>query len=353
MKKNEIGKQNTITRSFYSRFVKRFFDFTISLIGIIVLTVTLILPVTYLLTLIFLGGPAIYKQVRPGKNHKSFFIYKFRTMTNKKDENGNLLPDEQRITKFGKFLRKTSLDELPQLFNILKGDMSIVGPRPRLVKDMIFYDKDAYDHYVVTPGLTGPTQAFGRNKNTWEQVFEKDIEYSQNITFLYDLKIFIFTFVSVFKNKGETHTNAEEDKHQESKEQEYYYADYLLRTGKITKEQYDLGMKIADEIVKNLSHIDYYPQLHNTKSDSESEDNSQTIADETNKQENTSQSAVDETNNQNKRNFNLQDNEIDNPAKLQTNENDKKDDSLSTTKDNETISEENNSSILLNNDADN
>ena len=182
-------KKTGITHSFYSRFVKRFFDFTISLIGILVLTVIPVLPITYILTLIFLGGPAIYKQVRPGKNHKTFCIYKFRTMTNKKDENGNLLPDEQRITKFGKFLRKTSLDELPQLFNILKGDMSIIGPRPRLVKDMVFYDKEAYDHYIVTPGLTGPTQAFGRNKNTWEQVFEKDIEYAQKITFGYDFKI--------------------------------------------------------------------------------------------------------------------------------------------------------------------
>jgi len=265
MKSNDNHTDIKITRSFYSRFVKRFFDFNISLVAILILIIIPVLPITYLLTLIFLGGPAIYKQVRPGKNHKSFCIYKFRTMTNKKDENGNLLPDEQRITKFGKFLRKTSLDELPQLFNILKGDMSIIGPRPRLVKDMVFYDKNAYDAYVVTPGLTGPTQAFGRNKNTWEQVFEKDIEYAQRVTFGYDLKIFFFTFVSVFKNKGETHSNSEEDKNQDSKEQEYYYADYLLRIGKISKEQYDKGLAISEEITKNLSVIDYYPELHNNE----------------------------------------------------------------------------------------
>ena len=118
-------------------------------------------------------------------------------MNNKKDKDGNLLPDAQRITKFGKILRKTSLDELPQLFNILKGDMSIVGPRPRLVKDMLFYDYDDYKHYIVRPGLTGPTQANGRNENTWEQVFEKDVEYTKHITFANDVKIFFKTFLSV------------------------------------------------------------------------------------------------------------------------------------------------------------
>ena len=189
MKKESTYSKLNITRSFYSVFVKRFLDIFISLTGILVLSVILIL--TYLLTLIFLGAPGIYKQARPGKNHKVFYIYKFRSMTNKKDKNGNLLPDSQRVTWFGKFLRKTSLDELPQLFNILKGDMSIVGPRPRLVKDMVFYEKDVYDYYIVRPGLTGPTQAYGRNKNTWEEVFEKDIAYTHKITFWNDLKIFV------------------------------------------------------------------------------------------------------------------------------------------------------------------
>ena len=146
MKTKELYKELGITYSFYSRFVKRFLDFTIALIGILVLSPIFIL--VYLLNVIFVGFPAIYKQARPGKDHKLFYIYKFRSMNNKKDKDGNLLPDEMRITKFGKIMRKTSLDELPQLFNILKGDMSIIGPRPRLVKDMVFYDKNVYDYYV-------------------------------------------------------------------------------------------------------------------------------------------------------------------------------------------------------------
>ena len=154
MKKKDIYKELNITYSFYSRFVKRFFDFMLSLFAIIILSIPLLL--VYLMTLMFLGAPALYKQARPGKNHKVFYIYKFRSMNNKKDKDGNLLPDAERITKFGKFLRKTSLDELPQLFNILKGDMSFIGPRPRLVKDMLFYDYDDYKYYIVRPGLTGP-----------------------------------------------------------------------------------------------------------------------------------------------------------------------------------------------------
>ena len=252
----------------YRKIFKRFLDFTISLIGILVLSP--ILLITYLLTLIFLGAPGIYKQARPGKKHKVFYIYKFRSMTNKKDKNGNLLPDEQRTTWFGKLLRKTSLDELPQLFNILKGDMSIVGPRPRLVRDMVFYDKEIYKYYIVAPGLTGPTQAYGRNKNTWEQVFEKDINYTHKITFWGDLKIFFRTFTSVFIDKGDTHSNAEEDKNNKSKEQEYYYGDYLLRIGKITKEQYDNGQEIAKSLVKKKGNlIEFYPELHDQKEDFE------------------------------------------------------------------------------------
>ena len=266
--KNNIYKELGITRSFYSVFVKRFFDILLSFLAIVILSPILLL--TYLLTIIFLGMPAIYKQSRPGKNHKVFHIYKFRSMTNKKDADGNLLPDAQRITWFGKLLRKTSLDELPQLFNILKGDMSIIGPRPRLVKDMIFYDEDVYKFYIVTPGLTGPTQASGRNKNTWEQVFEKDIAYAHKITFWNDLKIFFGTFISVFKNTGETHSNFEENK-TEVKEQEYYYADYILRIGKISKEQYDLGIKLSNEIIQNKGTVTFHPELHNqNEADAES-----------------------------------------------------------------------------------
>lgn len=257
MKTKEIYNSLNITNSFYANFMKRFLDISISLTAIIILSAVLIL--LYLLTLIFFGYPAIYKQKRPGKNHKVFNIYKFRSMNNKKDKNGNLLPDEQRVTTFGKIMRKTSLDELPQLFNILKGDMSFVGPRPRLIKDMVFYDKDVYKYYLVRPGLTGPTQVTGRNSNTWEQVFEKDIAYDQNITFWGDIKIFFLTFKSVFFSTGETHSNAEEDKpiiH------EYYYADYCLRTKKVSKEQYDYGMKLAESF-KVKQTIDFHEEVLN------------------------------------------------------------------------------------------
>lgn len=259
MTTKEIYKSQNMTYSFYSRFMKRFFDFFLSLLGILILSPVLI--ITYLLTIIFLGAPAIYKQARPGKNRKVFYIYKFRSMTNKKDKDGNLLPDAERITKFGKFLRKTSLDELPQLFNILKGDMSIVGPRPRLVKDMMFYDEEVLKFYIVRPGLTGPTQTTGRNKNTWEQVFEKDIAYTHKTTFFGDIAIIFKTFFSVFKSTGETHTNAEEDK-ANVKEQEYYYADYIKRIGRITEEQYKYGLALSKIAVANREQINYHPELH-------------------------------------------------------------------------------------------
>lgn len=259
MNKAEHYNQLNITYSFYSRFGKRFIDITLSLLAIVVLS-WLLLIIAFL-TLIFNGNPVIYKQARPGKNHKIFYIYKFRSMNNKKDKNGNLLPDEQRTTKFGIFLRKTSLDELPQLFNILKGDMSIVGPRPRQVKDLIFYDEEILKYYIVTPGLTGPTQTTGRNKNTWEQVFEKDIAYTHNITFLNDLKIFIKTFTSVFSSRGETHSNAEEDK-TETKQQEYYYCDYVRRIGKISDEQYHYGMALANKLSETKGVLPILPELH-------------------------------------------------------------------------------------------
>lgn len=259
MNKKEQYKQLNITYSFYSRFVKRFIDFSIALVAILVLSWLLI--ILAFLTLIFNGCPIIYKQARPGKNNKIFYIYKFRSMNNKKDKDGNLLPDAQRITVFGKIIRKTSLDELPQLFNILKGDMSFVGPRPRLVQDNMFYDENIFKYYIVRPGLTGPTQVSGRNKNTWEQVFEKDIAYTHKITFWNDLVIFIKTFTSVFKSTGETHSNAEEDK-TETKEQEYYYADYIKRIGKITDEQYHYGLNLAKEVISSDGILTYHPELH-------------------------------------------------------------------------------------------
>ena len=265
MKKTNAYKDLNLTYSFYSRFLKRFFDFMLSLIMVLILSP--ILLIVYLLTLIFNGAPALYKQARPGKNHKVFYIYKFRSMNNKKDKDGNLLPDAERITKFGKFLRKSSLDELPQLFNILKGDMSFIGPRPRLVKDMLFYPEDVYPYYIGRPGLTGPTQTTGRNQNTWEQVFEKDIEYMHHVTFWNDVKIFFKTFTSVFTSTGQSHAETEEDKKKEQvKEQEYYYADYVLRIEKINKDQYDRGMILAKEITSTKNaEVKFYPELHDAE----------------------------------------------------------------------------------------
>ena len=258
MKKKELYKQLGIKYSFYTVFFKRFLDIFISLVALIILSPFMIL--FSLLTLIFNGWPIVYTQARPGKNHKVFNIYKFRSMNNKKDKDGNLLPDSQRITFWGKIIRKLSIDELPQLWNILKGDMSIIGHRPKLVKDVIFYEEDVFNQYVTRPGLTGYCQAFGRNKNTWEETFEKDKFYFANMSLWLDIKIFFMTFISVFKNKGESHSNAEEDKVQE-KEQEYYYADYLLRIEKITKEQYDKGLELSKEIIKNKAVMTYQPEL--------------------------------------------------------------------------------------------
>lgn len=258
MKKKELYKQLGIKYSFYTVFFKRFLDIFISLVALIILSPFMIL--FSLLTLIFNGWPIVYTQARPGKNHKVFNIYKFRSMNNKKDKDGNLLPDSQRITFWGKIIRKLSIDELPQLWNILKGDMSIIGHRPKLVKDVIFYEEDVFNQYVTRPGLTGYCQAFGRNKNTWEETFEKDKFYFANMSLWLDIKIFFMTFVSVFKNKGESHSNAEEDKVQE-KEQEYYYADYLLRTEKITKEQYDKGLELSKEIIRNKAVMTYKKEL--------------------------------------------------------------------------------------------
>ena len=165
----------------YRKYIKRILDFTLSLIALIVLSP--ILLITAILVKIKLGSPIIFKQQRPGKNEKIFTLYKFRTMTDKKDEEGNLLPDEQRITKFGKILRSTSIDELPELINILKGDMSIVGPRPQLIRDMLFMTEEQRKRHDVRQGLTGLAQINGRNNLTWEEKIEYDLEYIKNITF--------------------------------------------------------------------------------------------------------------------------------------------------------------------------
>lgn len=212
----------------YAKYIKRILDFVLSLLAIIVLSPLML--VVWILVRIKLGKPAIFKQQRPGKNEKIFTLYKFRTMTDKKDEHGKLLPDEQRLTKFGKMLRSTSLDELPELWNILKGDMAIVGPRPQLIKDMLFMTEEQRKRHAVRQGLTGLAQINGRNNITWEEKIEYDLKYINKITFLEDVKIILKTIGKVFKK---------EDISTDGMETAEDLCDYLLRAGKISKEEYE------------------------------------------------------------------------------------------------------------------
>lgn len=183
----------------YKNFFKRICDIILSSIALIILSPLLI--VTAILVRIKLGSPILFCQERPGLNEKIFRIYKFRTMTNARDEKGELLSDEVRLTSFGKFLRSTSIDELPELLNILKGDMSVVGPRPLLVRYLSRYNEVQKHRHDVRPGLTGLAQVNGRNAITWEKKFEYDIEYINNITFLGDLKIIWQTAMKVVQRK--------------------------------------------------------------------------------------------------------------------------------------------------------
>ena len=184
----------------YRNYIKRILDVLLSGTGIVLLS-----PVYLILCVLVrskLGTPVLFKQDRPGKNEKIFKLYKFRTMTDARDENGNLLPDEVRLTSFGKTLRATSLDELPELFNILKGDMSLVGPRPLLVKYLPLYNEFQRHRHDVTPGLTGWAQVNGRNTISWEDKFEKDVYYVEHLSFWLDLKILFLSVAVVFRHQG-------------------------------------------------------------------------------------------------------------------------------------------------------
>ncbi len=184
----------------YAKFFKRLIDFVLSLVAVIILFPFLLI-FTVIGGIVMKGNP-FFTQKRPGKNEKIFKLIKFRTMTNAKDKEGNLLPDEKRLTGYGKFLRKTSVDELPELINILKGDMSIVGPRPLLVKYLPLYNKEQKKRHDVRPGLTGYAQAYGRNSLTWEEKFQKDVYYVENISFWLDIKIIFKTVSVVLKREG-------------------------------------------------------------------------------------------------------------------------------------------------------
>ncbi|WP_170239475.1 sugar transferase [Streptococcus suis] len=189
-----------MNKGLYEKYFKRLIDFTLSLMALVLLS-----PVIFLVCILVyfkLGSPVLFKQERPGKDEKIFKMYKFRTMTDEKDERGQLLPDNVRLTSFGKWLRSTSLDELPELFNILKGDMSIVGPRPLLAKYLPLYSEEQARRHEVRPGLTGYAQANGRNSLSWHEKFSMDVEYVDNITFKGDVKIIFQTILAVSKRSG-------------------------------------------------------------------------------------------------------------------------------------------------------
>lgn len=185
---------------FYEKYAKRPLDILCALVAIIVFCWLYLLVA--ILVRCKLGSPIIFKQERPGKDGKIFKLYKFRTMTDKKDENGQLLPDNVRLTKFGKLLRSTSLDELPEAFNILKGDMSVIGPRPLLVEYLPLYNEKQSRRHEVRPGLSGYAQVHGRNAVSWNEKFDLDVEYVDNITFLGDVKIIVTTVLKAIKREG-------------------------------------------------------------------------------------------------------------------------------------------------------
>jgi lipopolysaccharide/colanic/teichoic acid biosynthesis glycosyltransferase len=230
----------------YAKFFKRVLDFSLSLLALIVLSP--ILLILMIVGAIAMGGNPFFTQMRPGKINKKtgkekiFKLIKFRTMTNAKDQDGNLLPDEKRLIKYGKILRSTSLDELPELINILKGDMSIVGLRPQLVRDMVFMSEAQRRRHTVRPGLTGYAQVNGRNNITWEQKFEYDLQYiDKGITFVGDIKVIFQTVGKVLKRS---------DTVREGTVSDIDFGDYLLESGRVDKNEYDKKQAEAKELLK-------------------------------------------------------------------------------------------------------
>ncbi len=220
---------------------KRVFDIILSLIALIILSPLLL--ITAFLVYIKLGSPVLFRQVRPGKNGSLFIMYKFRSMTSALDDRGKLLPDDLRVNSFGKNLRNTSLDELPELINVLKGDMSIVGPRPQLVRDMVFFTEEQMKRQSVYPGVTGLAQISGRNNVTWKEKFRYDLEYIKNINFFEDIRI---VYRTVFKVAMQVDINTEGMETAED------YGDYLLRIGEISTELYYEKNKVASKMLENI-----------------------------------------------------------------------------------------------------
>lgn len=226
-------------RIMYRKFFKRILDIICALAAIILLC--WLYGIVALLVRIKLGSPVIFKQPRPGKDEKIFYLYKFRTMTDERDENGDLLPDDVRLTSFGRALRNTSLDEIPEAINILKGDMSVVGPRPQLVRDMVFMTPEQRKRHTVLPGLTGLAQINGRNAIRWDDKLQWDLKYIEDITFAKDVKIVLKTIRKAFiKQEGvsdEDMATAED------------YGDYLLRIGAVSREEYDEKQEYAKRLI--------------------------------------------------------------------------------------------------------
>lgn len=228
----------------YENYLKRVMDFILSLIAIIIFSPLLV--ILSLIGLIAMKGNPFFCQPRPGKidkktgNEKIFKLIKFRTMSNEKDKDGNLLPDNVRLNSYGKFLRSTSLDELPSLINILNGDLSIVGPRPQLVRDMVFMNPVQRERHSVRPGLTGLAQVNGRNNITWEQKFEYDLIYIKDISFINDIKIILQTIGKVLKRS---------DVVREGTVSDMDFGDWLLQKNEVTYEEYNNKQKEAKKLL--------------------------------------------------------------------------------------------------------
>lgn len=229
-------------RGIYEKFVKRILDICCALAAVIFFW--WLYALVALLVRMKLGSPVIFRQPRPGKDEKIFFLYKYRSMTDERDENGNLLPDEVRLTKFGAWLRSTSLDELPEVFNILRGDMSVIGPRPQLVRDMTFMTPEQRTRHSVRPGLSGLAQVRGRNAISWEGKLATDLEYIRKITFWGDVKIVFQTVFKAFiKREGVT---------EDGMATALDYGDHLLQEGKVTREEYDRKQNEAKKLLEEL-----------------------------------------------------------------------------------------------------
>ncbi len=214
----------------YAKYIKRLLDFLLSLLGLVILSPLLVILI--ILVRVKLGSPVFFGQKRPGYQQKIFLLHKFRTMTDERDENGNLLPDKDRLTSFGRFLRKTSLDELPELFNILKGDMSFIGPRPLLPEYLPYYTEREQLRHTVRPGLTGLAQASGRNLVNWDRRLSYDVEYVENLSFAMDCKVIVKTVQTVL---GHSETVAEDTNAAEGNFAQIR-RERLEKTGKLTLE---------------------------------------------------------------------------------------------------------------------